>query len=150
MRLLLLRAFHATLRGRDEHQRLGGVAIIIARRYLYMVFGEGGGSGQGSGSGTEGDGDDDILDLQAGHSTHVADTVYGRQLREGVHGNGAAPAAVPGRQLEVALVLGIQSPKGAVLGQATGAGQAGQATDQDGSGGEASADDERQQHPVPG
>lgn len=64
------------------------IAIGIANRYLRQAFGQGD-EGRGEGVDDEEDEDgieDNILDLQAGHGTHVAGMVYARELQQGAFG----------------------------------------------------------------
>lgn len=62
------------------------IAVAISNRYLNKAFGQDAGHG-----GDEEDEDeaDNMADLQAGHSTHVAGMIYARELQQGTLGTAA-------------------------------------------------------------
>ena len=55
------------------------IAITISRRYLQGKFGE-------EGDKSDNSEENNVCDLQAGHSTHVAGMIYGRILEQGAAG----------------------------------------------------------------
>jgi hypothetical protein len=65
------------------------IAISISRRFLQGAFGDIGPTGALGDSGSDSDGEgglDSPWDLQAGHSSHVAGMIYGREIQQGTTG----------------------------------------------------------------
>jgi superfamily II DNA or RNA helicase len=63
------------------------IAIAVGRKYLWQQFTSLGLTKMSYGDDeTDDDNDDDILDLQAGHSTHIGHTIYGRTIEQGTYG----------------------------------------------------------------